>query len=627
MKKEATKKKEVFVVFLIVGLTLLFLQYHNSASGLAVQSSEVLLQEGGSCTSDVDCEAGYLCKQGQCALGCLEDEECPQGTCDLTTGRCIAKGECNSDEDCLGKSGKRCDLSTQKCVGCLEQSDCTGDFVCNTNTNACEAPLIKECTETDGGKNYDTSGMVTARYFDDFSREVRDFEYRDKCFTRPSLKVANMNYVEKCRKDEYCFVDEVYCTEEKRPWSFDRDHRCEFGCEGGACVQETPPPEPPQPQQIPCEDPDGNEEGIGKNKGVFRTSTVKGSFWQTGEAVEKTDYCSSNTDIGEYYCQADGKVGVFGITCPNGCKDGACVQEEKVEEKALCIDVDGEDVRQATTVSYQYPGGEKQSFADTCIGSVGILEGSCLQDGTFACLDEKGKVKNDCRKRCSRGEICQEGACTKSMAQCTDTDGENKNQAGEVTVTDEQGKVQPKIIDGCIGYFFVEEAYCTALNQGRLRVMKCAQNEVCLDGRCKPSPESCTDADGRDRTSRGKVSYIDKKGNAGEFTDRCKGNFVEEGICKVNTFLSREIPCPASKICSEGACVSGEAVSFTCSDSDGLDVNTVGKVSFTNEKGKHEVKDACLNQEIVIEQVCYRNNAEERRRLCIGGQCRDGKCM
>lgn len=689
-------KKEVLAVILIIGLAMLFLQYANTISGHAVRSREILLQVGNSCSQDTDCEQGYVCEQGKCALGCLEDTDCSQGSCDLATGRCTAVGECISDEEC---SGKRCDLSTQKCVECLEQADCAEDSLCNVQMNTCErspelvvcedpdgdepglaqnkgvftksttkglfwqtgefvektdycssatdigeyycqvdgkvgifgitcsngcvdgacvkvkepTTLQPECTETDSGIDYGTKGTIKANYYDSLDQRKRDFEYADRCFTRPRLDVANMNYVDKCTKDEFCFMDEVYCTEDARPWRFDREHRCEFGCEDGACKKAPA-----------CTDTDGG-------KDYFTVGKLSGGGNPCFEGI-CSDSCYNGQSFGgvgwavsEWWCE-EGKALRETYNCPSGsCTGGACAG--KSPTVSACSDPDGNDLSKATVVSYTYAGGKEQTFADTCVGSVGILEGFCKEDGSFACLDQQGKIKEDCRKRCPSGKICQEGACKDSAAQCTDSDGEDKNKAGRVDSSNELGTPQPEIADRCIGSLFVEEAYCNFINQGRIKVIKCEADEVCLEGACRLSPEQCTDSDGRDRMVQGKNSYVDGKGNNGEFIDRCKGNSVEEGICKVQTFISRAVPCPPGTICSDGACVAGEAVTFTCSDTDGLNTGSVGKVTYVDEEGTHEFADTCLSQEMVIENVCYRNVHQERRRLCINGECRNGRCV
>jgi hypothetical protein len=37
------------------------------------------------------------------------------------------------------------------------------------------------------------------------------------------------------------------------------------------------------------------------------------------------DHCANDRQLNEAFCMADGRLGAYGVQCPNGCKDGACV--------------------------------------------------------------------------------------------------------------------------------------------------------------------------------------------------------------------------------------------------------------------------------------------------------------
>jgi peptidoglycan-associated lipoprotein len=60
--------------------------------------------QGGPCTSSLDCTGGLVCKASICDF-CASDMDCPTGTCDLGTGRCSdgmpgSPGSCTMDDDC-----------------------------------------------------------------------------------------------------------------------------------------------------------------------------------------------------------------------------------------------------------------------------------------------------------------------------------------------------------------------------------------------------------------------------------------------------------------------------------------------------------------------------------------------
>ena len=52
---------------------------------------------GDPCTSTDECVMGYVCRDGQCSL-CESDGECPNGKCNLESGRC--ESACQTDDDC-----------------------------------------------------------------------------------------------------------------------------------------------------------------------------------------------------------------------------------------------------------------------------------------------------------------------------------------------------------------------------------------------------------------------------------------------------------------------------------------------------------------------------------------------
>jgi len=463
-----------------------------------------------------------------------------------------------------------------------------------------EIEETSKCAETDAGKDYLKKGTVTASYTDRLlGKAAKDFTYTDQCITRDALNSAGYRSVEKCAADEYCYVDEVYCTEDERPWRFDRDHRCEFGCKDGACLEKD--------EKITVFYEDADKDGYGNAKVTKEAAAAPEGYVDKSLDCDDTE-SSIHPDAAE--------IANDGI-------DQDCDGADLV--KVTCEDSDGNDLTNPGTVKYPDAEGAEQTFTDRCIGLVGVLEGQCNEDGSFACLDEA-----KCRNRCPDGQVCSEGACKAAKAQCTDSDGEDKNKAGSVVFTDENGQSQPAITDQCVGYRFVKEGVCNFVNQGRTKVLKCNADEVCRNGACVSSPEKCTDSDGTDREKKGTIAYTTKTGTSGQFTDMCSSNnaYVIEGLCKVDTVLTRAVPCPAGTICSDGACVKGKpAVQFSCKDSDGYNILTTGTVEYTDETGTHKKAETCLDSRTVSENYCVGTSLRTYNLICpTGYSCTAGKC-
>lgn len=446
----------------------------------------------------------------------------------------------------------------------------------------------------------------------------------DKCFEDPQ---GVLKQVKAC-KSPHCSVNEWWCDPgiglQQTKLS------CPYGCQDGACLKE----------QVPCEDSDGgiNLFEKGMTTGIFQGSLNPSIIARPGGDFKKQlmeratvaydtyhDHCYGN-QLNEAFCDKDGKMSAIDRNCEFGCEDGACLEKPKI----TCEDSDaGDDTSQAGTVKYKDVAGTEQTFIDKCIGLIGVLEGQCNNDGTFACLDE-----SKCRRRCSPGEICDNGACIASKAQCIDSDGgENKNQMGTVTFGDsnEKGKHETTIKDICMGYRFVNEVMCNSVNFGRTKMLKCEENEVCSDGACIASPEKCVDSDGKDRTTKGITTYTLKNGKSEEFIDSCSNSaYIVEGLCKVNTFMGRMVPCPVGKVCVDGVCVGGKPeVKFSCKDSDGFDLYVAGTIDYTDETGAHKKTDTCSSSQAVSENYCVGNNLKTYdNRLCPSGyNCAAGKCV
>ena len=184
---------------------------------------------------------------------------------------------------------------------------------------------------------------------------------------------------------------------------------------------------------------------------------------------------------------------------------------------------------------------------------------------------------------------------------------------------------QKTIQDKCIGLRFVEEGMCNSINQGRIKVLKCASNEVCKDGACTASPEKCIDTDGDKRETKGTVSFVTKSGIAGTFNDLCSTpSYLIEGMCKGSMFMSRGVQCPSGTGCKDGACVTGvSAVPITCTDSDGgFNANLKG----VTQAGTKKSEDYCTDTRTLQEYYCYQNQIYSLSRICYEGACSNGIC-
>jgi peptidoglycan-associated lipoprotein len=65
-------------------------------------SSGAAGEVGAPCTQASECSGGLVCREGKCDV-CTQDADCPEGTCNLDTGRCagsVAGGQCTTDDNC-----------------------------------------------------------------------------------------------------------------------------------------------------------------------------------------------------------------------------------------------------------------------------------------------------------------------------------------------------------------------------------------------------------------------------------------------------------------------------------------------------------------------------------------------
>ena len=137
------------------------------------------------------------------------------------------------------------------------------------------------CSETDGGRDYDTRGVTTGTRFGS-----PQTVWTDNCPTSVILS-------------------EYYCSENMVEAV---SYTCSNGCKDGACLPESAGEE--AEEEIMCTDSDG-----GKNYYVKGTVNIG----------PNTDKCVDSSTLSEKFCTPEGFVAATVYTCPNGCKDGACL--------------------------------------------------------------------------------------------------------------------------------------------------------------------------------------------------------------------------------------------------------------------------------------------------------------
>ena len=222
---------------------------------------------------------------------------------------------------------------------------------------------VTTCTDSDGGKDYFTKGVVRGK--NPVSGAWED--YSDYCLGGEDAgKVA-----------------EYYCSPYGDEGGVRIDYQCPNGCQDGACLK--------------CMDSDGG-------KDYFVKGTARGKNPLTGAWEDYSDYCLSDEKEGyvaEYYCSPYGDEGAIRIdyNCPNGCQDGACL---------TCTDSDGgKDYFTKGVVRGKNPvSGAWEDYSDYCLSDEKegyIAEQYCSPYG------DEGTIRID--YQCPNG--CQNGACLK----------------------------------------------------------------------------------------------------------------------------------------------------------------------------------------------------------------------
>lgn len=195
---------------------------------------------------------------------------------------------------------------------------------------------------------------------------------------------------------------------------------CPQGCKNGECLATsvTPAVKVSVPTATaPCIDSDyGRNYGT---KGYIKT--------HSGEHAE--DNCENEGYLTEYYCVYE-KINSDRIMCPDGCKDGACLQEPAPLEP--CKDSDGTNIVTVPTGVFHPPGEDRYVKGSVTYGNI-VYEDYCVKINYYNDSFGNENIKYDktsegtgvIEEGCLDGKIpyetsyfecidgCRDGACIK----------------------------------------------------------------------------------------------------------------------------------------------------------------------------------------------------------------------
>jgi hypothetical protein len=174
----------------------------------------------------------------------------------------------------------------------------------------------------------------------------------------------------------------------------------------------------------------------GLNYDIFGKVTYFYSYFYLGSwksyNYTYSDFCY-NTTLYEYYCQ-DSSLRASAYKCPNGCKNGACIN-------ITCVDNDGMDINTKGIVSFY--NGTYYNFTDVCSSPNYVYERYC-----------ENNVPKGNNLLCSLG--CSNGACVKKAVNfCNDSDGGINYETKGITINETSVSE-----DTCISGKMLNEYYC-----------------------------------------------------------------------------------------------------------------------------------------------------------------------
>ncbi len=320
-------------------------------------------------------------------------------------------------------------------------------------------------------------------------------------------------------------------------------------------------------------------------------------------------------------------------------------------------------------------GGKKQNTKSITTsrssrGNVVSIEDRCLNENVVLesyCAYRNSPKPSQVGIRCSKNQICQDGACivrptmASSTYSCIDSDsGDNLLVAGSVTVKNlSYNTTTAYFADTCVSDTVVREGSCALPNDNTFStdLFSCDSDQTCHNGACVSLYSStsttanttstpryaCVDSDGGQFNKvKGTTTIKDSSGKIiSNETDRCVFGGVYENYCDAsNTSKSLAIlmPCDKGSSCQDGACIPTPKVTttpkiYSCTDSDGGSFKNIkGVATIKNYKGEivSTVADRCVFGGIV-ESSCdspTSSEASEINYTCDpSSTCQDGACV
>ena len=318
----------------------------------------------------------------------------------------------------------------------------------------------------------------------------------------------------------------------------------------------------------PCEDTDMNNDAF--RLGRITLFNENNMVIEVVGNRETRDRCRGDTVI-QYDCPAPGTtidektvLPSSESNCANGCSDGICQRPptsqpppppppgpSASEQARGCVDSDnGIKPEIYGAVDSTRGGVTEHSSPDYCEDNDTVMEFYCES------LDTRST-----RRDCAVGEVCDAGACV--PRRCNDADGQNASIAGETFITIGDRRTESNS-DTCAEWDTVREYYCEG-SEIRSRSIQCPQGVSCRNGLCA---QACTDSDGNDPNTAGRVTTADATRS-----DTCVGqqrtvndvrmyDQVREYYCEGQQWRSTDTSCAQGKVCQEGRCV--QAPAGTC---------------------------------------------------------------
>jgi|GEM_PF-4531523 len=226
----------------------------------------------------------------------------------------------------------------------------------------------------------------------------------------------------------------------------------------------------------PCKDTDGGADW-----------NVKGTIYEAGSIYDgRSDYCDTNPVNGrpivvELICVSVNtpQAGQTWNYCPDGCYDGACINQTNTTTQPTCTETDrGKDEFLKGTTSIG-----NDSHTDGCYNN-SVIEYYCSYDSQYG----TPVIKKD-QVTCSFG--CSDGACLSKRPACTDSDI-GKSYYVKGTASGYYSAANPFLIltDSCISQ---PSAGGSIVKSGKYLVESYCDNDVLKDDDFYTCPNECYD--------------------------------------------------------------------------------------------------------------------------------------